>query len=174
MSAFFYFPFNHIAIRTWCILWYHCLGSWLVESIGYIPNNHAGRVFRRNSRIMRFHNQRDLKDELTHICHFTVEETTGDLDSSRVTKLMKGNAKTRMQTLSPELVHLFKTFKFKKVQGRLHLLGFKCIKNHSSFLQDFTTKRFFWNKIPGIYFYSLNHSIILVLPMGQVLFWFYV
>ena len=55
-------------------------------------------VFRGNSRIKTLHSQRDLKGELTHICHFKVEETVGDPDSSEVTKLMISNAKTRMQT----------------------------------------------------------------------------
>lgn len=76
--------------------------SWeLVSGIHKISDTFritTGMGFQRNSRIKTLPSQRNLKGELTHICHFKVEETVGDLDSSEVTKLMLSSATTRMQT----------------------------------------------------------------------------
>lgn len=97
-----------------------------MESMGFSDTLRMTMVVgsrRGNYRTKTLYNQRDLKNQRTHICHFTVEETTGDPERSRVTKLMISNAKrsfVNADLLFPKLIHLLKA-KFNNVQGRLHL-----------------------------------------------------
>lgn len=94
----------------------------------------AGSV-RGNYRMKTFYNQENLKNQLTYICHFTIKETTGDLERSRVTKLMISNTKTRMQIfcllncyffLKPSLTMYKKGCTLVSIY-----FGFKGVKNHS-------------------------------------------
>lgn len=93
-----------------------------------------------------FYNQRDLKDQLTHICPFIVIETTGDLARTKVKKLMISNASTRMKIFVSLTCTSFLKLQFKEVQGNLHLnlvsiyFGFKGKRNHSSSPHDFIIK----------------------------------
>ena len=150
VTALFYFLLSHITLRTSCAPRCHCISSWLVESMGFTDTFRitvvAGSI-RGNHRIQTFYNQRDLKNQPSHICHFTVEQTTGDLERSRVTKLMISNAKTRMQIFCFLNEYIFFKPSLTTCKEGCTLVsiyfGFKRVKNHSSSPSKFNIELFF-------------------------------